>query len=114
MDMTVYVVQEQLRYDPDTGSNVPRFPTIEKALTFGKIQYVLPPNLHPFNQEDVVSGLHKYLSEFNDEDYLILVGNPILLGMATAVASNYNSGKVKFLQWSPKWERYVVVQSQMF
>ena len=112
--MTVFVVQEQLRYDPDTGKNVPRFPTIQKANVFGEIVYVLAPNAHPFAQREVISVMHRYLSNYCDEDHLILTGNPILLGMATAIAASYNSGRVNFLQWSPKTERYVLVQSEMF
>jgi hypothetical protein len=115
MDMSkVFVVQQQFRYDPDTGQNVPRFPTMENAKSLGELVFLLGPNAHPFSQSSVSATLHHYLNEFCDEDYLILTGNPILLGMATAIAANYNSGKVNFLQWSPKEERYIVVQSAMF
>lgn len=110
----VYVVQEQLRFDPETARNVPRFPTIEKASVFGEIVFILEPNAHPFNQPSCIATLHRFLSDFNDNDFLILVGNPILLGMATSIAASYNSGRVKFLQWSPKGDRYIVIASEMF
>lgn len=110
---SVFVVQEQLRFDPDTRKNVPRFPTLENASSLGKIIYMLEPNAHPFNQASCISTLHHYLKDFSDADYLILVGNPILLGMATAIAAAYNSGRVRFLQWSPKEERYILVMSEM-
>ena len=116
MDMTsrVFVVQEQLRFDPDTGKNVLRFPTIHSASVFGEIVFMLEPNAHPFNQAGVTGTLHKHLTDFCDEDYLILTGNPILLGMAVAIAASYNSGRVNFLQWSPKLNRYMPVHSAMF
>lgn len=110
----VYVVQEQFVYDPMSGQNKPRFPTLEKASDFGQIKFILEPAAHPFNQKSILGKFHSLLTEFCDDDYLILVGNPILLGMASAIAANYNSGRVKFLQWSPKGERYVLVQSEMF
>lgn len=112
--MTVYVVQEQIVFDGRTGQNTPRFPTIEKAKVFGDLKYILEPNAHPFNQEAILGKFHASLVNFSDDDYLILVGNPILLGMATSIAANYNSGRVKFLQWSGRGERYIVVQSEMF
>lgn len=110
----VFVVQEQLRFDLASGKNVPRFPTIENAQALGQLVFMLEPNAHPFNQSAVVGTFHKFLNEYSDDDYLILVGNPILLGMATAIAASYNSGRVNFLQWSPKGERYVLVHSEMF
>lgn len=110
----VYVVQEQLRFDVESGKNVPRFPSIDRAKELGKIVYMLEPNAHPFVPQNVTGILHRYLEKFCDDDYLILVGNPILLGMATAIAASYNSGRVNFLQWSPKGDRYVLVHSEMF
>ena len=36
---------------------------------------------------------------FNDDDYLLLLGDPALIGAAMTVASNYNNGNVKVLKW---------------
>jgi hypothetical protein len=110
----VFVVQEQFVYDRETGQNIPRFPTITKAEEFGEIKFILDPPAHPFNQQSILGKFHEALSSFSDDDHLILVGNPILLGMATAIAAYYNQGRVKFLQWSPKGERYVLIPSEMF
>ena len=110
----VYVVQEQFRFDPESGKNVARFPTIENARSLGEIVFMLEPNAHPFNQTSCIATLHHFLNNFSDDDYLILVGNPILLGMDTSIAASYNSGRVKFLQWSPKGERYILIVSEMF
>ena len=110
----VYVVQEQLRFDVESGKNVPRFPSIDRARELGKIVYMLEPNAHPFVPNNVTGILHHHLSNFCDEDYLILVGNPVLLGMATAIAANYNSGRVNFLQWSQKGDRYTLITAEIF
>jgi len=102
-----------MRYNQETGRTEPRFPTISKAERFGDIHYCLSPNEHPFNLEPVLGHLHGALSGFSDEDYLILVGNPVLLGLATAIASHYNDGKVKFLQWSAKESNYVLLPAEI-
>lgn len=111
--MTVYVVQKQMKYNAETGQNEPRFSTITKAERWGELHYCLQPGQHPFNMEPVLGSLHEALSGFSDEDHLVLVGNPVLIGLATAIASHYNDGKVSFLQWSARSNDYVKLQSEI-
>lgn len=112
--MTVFVVQKQMRYNPDTGKSEPRFPTIVKAERFGDLEYCLSPNEHPFGMESALGNLHESLSGFNDDDFLVLVGSPILLGCATTIAAHYNEGRVKFLQWSAKENDYVMLPATIY
>ena len=112
--MTVYAVQEQLTFDPQIGMNVPRFSTITKAENFGTLVYVHSPSAHPFDMPTVVANCHAALENFCDSDFLILVGNPILLAVTACVAAERNNGKVKFLQWSRKNEQYLIVSSLMY
>lgn len=113
MDMTVYVIQQQMRFDQESGELVPRFPSIKKAERFGKIEYVLSPSAHPFNPEFVLGDLHDKLSGFGDSDHLLLIGNPGLIGMATAIACYYNDGKVKMLQWSGRHNEYTEIAAKI-
>ncbi len=110
----VYVVQKQMRYNHEKGVSEPRFPSIVKAEKFGELVYCLSPNEHPFEPESVVGNLHETLKNFGPSDFLILVGNPILLGLASAVASHYNSGEVVFLQWSARSNDYVPITARIF
>lgn len=112
--MTVFVVQKQMRFDQDTGNLVPRFQTLEKASEYGTLEYLLSPTAHPFNPSFIVGSLHEKLKNFNDEDYLLLIGNPVLIGMATVVASHYNGGKFRLLQWSGRHNEYSAISVRMF
>jgi hypothetical protein len=112
--MTVFVVQKQMRFDEGSGDLVPRFRTLEKAEKFGQIQYLLSPSAHPFNPENIIGDLHDKLKTYSDEDYLLLIGNPALIGMATAVAGHYNGGKLKLLQWSGRQGDYAEISVRMF
>lgn len=98
--MTVFVVQNQMRKNRETGKLEPRFPTIYKAETFGKLDYLLESSAHPFQTKKVVAQLHRKLETFCDDDYLLLTGNPSLIGASVAIASFYNDEKVTLLQWS--------------
>jgi hypothetical protein len=112
--MTVYVVQKQMRFDEGSGELVPRFKTLDRAQRFGAIEYLLSPSAHPFNPEHIIGDLHDKLKEFGDQDYLLLIGNPALIGMAATVASHYNGGKLKLLQWSGRQGDYAEISVRMF
>jgi|SRR6056297_997314 len=111
--MTVFAVQQQLKYDQSKGELVPRFPLIKKAERFGLIEYLLSPSAHPFNPELVLGDLHEKLSGFSDDDHLLLIGNPALIGMATAIAAYYNSGNVSLLQWSGRHSEYTEIKTKI-
>ena len=43
--------------------------------------------------------LQKHLNDFNDNDYLLLIGDPAIIGVCCAIASDINNGKFKVLKW---------------
>lgn len=111
--MTVYIVQDQRRYDKDTGTFVQKF-DLSPAEEHGAFRYLLTPTASPFNPAIIIPELHEGLRDFSDGDHLLLVGNPILIGWATAIAADYNEGRVSVLQWSGKDHRYIAVSAQVF
>lgn len=96
--MTVYAVHKHMRRDKQTGQLEPAF-DLSPARVFGEIEYLLGPGVSPFKPEPIIKELEAKLHNFSDEDFLLLIGNPILIGLATAVAADVN-GRVRFLQWS--------------
>lgn len=111
--MTVYVVQQQVKYDPAAGKSVPRFSSIDKAEKFGQLEFLLGPQAHPYEPENPLGTLHEKLVGFSDDDYLLLIGNPVLIGLAASVAAFYNQGKVKFLQWSGQDKEYSEIAAKI-
>ena len=112
--MTVFVVQQQMKFDSEKHELVPRFPSIHKAERWGKLIFILSSSAHPFNPELVLGDMHEKLSEFDDSDHLLLIGNPGLIGMSTAIAAHHNEGKVKFLQWSGRHREYTEIVTKIF
>jgi hypothetical protein len=112
--MTVFAIQQQMKFDSIRRELVPRFPSVDRAEKWGKIVYVLSPSAHPFNPELILGDIHENLANFNDNDFLLLIGNPGLIGMSTAVAAHYNDGRVKFLQWSGRHGEYTEIVSKIF
>lgn len=95
----VYAIQES------KGKN------ILPAEKFGKIvvmldqkatgTYIVPPETY--------TTLRKILRHFNDEDYLLLIGDPILIGIATAIALKENFGTANVLRWDKQEKKYVAL-----
>jgi hypothetical protein len=61
-----------------------------------------------------VRKLARSLSKFTDDDYLVLVGDPVLIGLATALAAGANRGRVKVLKWDRRSFTYHCVQIDLY
>ena len=77
--MTVYAIQEV------RGKN------LLSATEFGELKFILSPRENiMFETRDVVEQIHNKLQNFSDEDYLLLIGDPIAIGIATHYAALNN------------------------
>lgn len=103
---TVYVVQNQHRLNGKSHCLEPKF-DLSPAEEFGQLSYLLNPSASPFRPESVIQELHEKLKDFGPGDHLLLVGNPVLIGFAVAIAAHYSGGEVSLLQWSGKAKRYI-------
>jgi hypothetical protein len=50
--------------------------------------------------------LKRLLKDFNDEDYLLMMGDPAAMGLACCIASDINRGKFKILKWDRQEKKY--------
>ncbi len=109
----VYVVQKQMRFDNTKGELVPRF-DLKPAEEYGRFVYLLSPTASPFKAASVLADMKKHLKDFTNQDHLLLIGNPCLIGFAVAVAAFYNNGRVNMLQWSGKDGKYLPVSGDIY
>jgi hypothetical protein len=99
----VYVVQEQI------GKN------IISAIKYGEVVVLLPTGSQiTFSAGHVTEELKAKLSNFNDKDYLLLMGDPVAIGLATMVAAHWNKGKVKMLKWDKQEKLYYPVSVNLY
>lgn len=98
---TVFVVQEH-KHDI---SQAERFGTIKLLLPF-RAQIWYDPAPH-------VAKLQAGLSVATPEDYLVLMGDPALIGIATAVMAQRTRGKFNLLKWSRHGDGYVAIPVNM-
>jgi len=96
--MTVYVVQEV------GGRN------ILSATKYGELQVILPSRTNlMLTTAPAVRTVRRVLSSFNDEDYLLLMGDPAAIGLCCAVAASVNAGNFKVLKWDRQSQEYYKV-----
>jgi hypothetical protein len=51
------------------------------------------------NPGRLVSLIKRKLKDFSDDDWLLAIGDPAIIGVAFAVASDVNNGRVNILKW---------------
>ena len=95
---TVYVTQEV------EGRNfIP-------AQKFGRLEALLPSNAQiVFSAEPTLRKLESSLAKFSDEDYLLMSGDPLIMGLALHVALTNNRGYAKCLKWDKRERTYYEV-----
>ena len=81
------------------------------AAKFGEVKVMIPPRVQMRNHnQDIIKILDKALAKFKtDEDHLILTGDPLIMGVASALAFEYGDGIVQFLKWDRFQEDYIQV-----
>lgn len=102
--MTVFAVQVHQWVNPRTGNLEAKY-DLSPAEEFGEIVVMLNDQAHP-SDPSVLQDLHDHLKNYTDSDWLLLVGNPAIIGAAAATAAFYNEGRLRMLHWSGKHRRY--------
>ena len=96
---TVFVVQEMPNHD------------IAPAMRFGEMKVLLPSNTQiAFSTVPVVRTLRRKLRDIKDEDFLLLTGDPVAIGLACSIAAFYNSGRYTALKWDRRERLYIPVK----
>lgn len=94
----VYVVQETSKLN------------LAKASQFGTLIGLLPESTHiTMSPQPVLRELRRKLKHFTDNDYLLLIGDPVAIAMAVYIASEANVGRVRCLKWDNAMKGYYTV-----
>ena len=62
----------------------------------------------------LIHELRKKLENFNDEDHLLLVGDPAIIAATSAVVSDINNGKFKMLKWDRESAKYYPLSVNLY
>lgn len=110
----VFAVQQPTGRDPASGE-VRDTMDLSPAEEFGEVTYILHQAHNPFTDPDeTVRGIRAVLEheDFGPDDWLLLVGNPVLIGLVAAVAAGLVP-RLRLLQWSRADRCYRPVEAQL-
>ena len=106
----VYIIQEL----PGTRAGKPKF-NIMGAQKYGKLITLLPE----FSQIILSPGplifkLRKLLKDYTPEDYLLLTGDPAIIGIACSIVSELTNGKFNLLKWDRQEKVYYPLKINLY
>ena len=98
----VYVIQEI----PGTKAGTPKI-NIMSASKYGKFKFLLPEfSQIIFSPGPLIFKLRNLLKKYSTKDYLLLTGDPAIIGVACSIASDITNGKYNLLKWDKQENQY--------
>ena len=106
----VYVIQEI------AGTRVGR-PKINiiGATRYGTLKFLLKEDSQIiFSPGPIYHKLRRLLKDFTTNDYLLLTGDPAIIGVACSIVADITSGKFNLLKWDKQERKYYPIHINLF
>ena len=78
-----------------------------KVLLKENTQIILSPG-------PVIFELRRLLKDYSSKDYLLLSGDPAVIGLACSIVSDINGGKFNLLKWDRQEKLYYPLEINLF
>jgi len=106
----VYVIQEI----PGTQAGNPKI-NIMGASQFGQFKFLLPEfSQMIFSPGPLIYKLRQGLKNYNKKDYLLLTGDPAIIGVACSIVSDITHGKYNVLKWDKQERKYYSIAINLY
>ena len=106
----VYVIQEI----PGTQSGHPKI-NIMGASKYGEFKFLLPEfSQIIFSPGPLIFKLRQALKDYRTEDYLLLTGDPAIIGVACSIVSDITNGKYNLLKWDKQERQYYPIEINLY
>ena len=107
---SVYVVQEIA----GTREGRPKF-NIMGAAQYGNLKFLLDERSQIiFSPGPLIFKLRSALKHFKPTDYLLLTGDPAIIGVTCSIVSEYTNGKFNLLKWDKQERRYYPIEINLY
>jgi len=107
---TVYVIQEI----PGTQSGNPKI-NIMGASHYGQFKFLLPEfSQMIFSPGPLIYKLRQGLKNFKVKDYLLLTGDPAIIGVACSIVSDITHGRYSVLKWDKQERKYYPIEINLY
>ena len=106
----VHVIQ----HIPGTAEGRPKI-NIMGASEYGKFKFLLPElSQIIFSPGPLIFKLRKELANYKKQDYLLLTGDPAIIGVACSIVSDITNGKYKLLKWDKQERKYYTIEIDLY
>jgi hypothetical protein len=106
----VYVIQEIA----GSQAGTPKI-NIMGASQYGKFKFLLPEfSQMIFSPGPLIYKLRKGLKDFKEGDYLLLTGDPAIIGVACSIVSDITNGKYNLLKWDKQERKYYPIEINLY
>jgi len=107
---TVYVIQEI----PGTRAGNPKI-NILGAAEYGVFKFLLPEfSQIIFSPGPLIYKLRQSLKKYRPNDYLLLTGDPAIIGVACSIVSDITNGKYNLLKWDKQERKYYSITINLY
>ena len=107
---TVYVIQEI----PGTQAGNPKI-NIMGASQYGQFKFLLPEfSQMIFSPGPLIYKLRQGLKNYTADDYLLLTGDPAIIGVACSIVSDITNGKYNVLKWDKQERKYYPIEINLY
>ena len=81
----------------------------------GKFNFLLPEfSQIIFSPGPLVYKLRQGLKDFTKDDYLLLTGDPAIIGVACSIVSDITNGKYNLLKWDKQERKYYPIEINLY
>jgi len=106
----VYVIQEIA----GTKEGKPKI-NILGAAEYGDFKFLLPElSQMIFSPGPLIFKLRKGLKDYTTDDFLLLTGDPAIIGVACSIVSDITNGKFNLLKWDKQERKYYPIHVNLF
>ena len=107
---TVYVIQEI----PGTKAGNPKI-NILGAAEYGVFKFLLPEfSQIIFSPGPLIYKLRQSLKNYRPNDFLLLTGDPAIIGVACSIVSDITNGKYNLLKWDKQERKYYSIAIDLY
>ena len=109
----VYVVQEI----PGSQAGTPKINIMGAAAysTTNDFNFLLPEfSQMIFSPGPLIYKLRKGLKDYTPDDYLLLTGDPAIIGVACSIVSDITNGKYNVLKWDKQERKYYPIEINLY
>jgi len=106
----VYVIQ----HVAGTQAGNPKI-NIMGAQKYGDFKFLLPEfSQMIFSPGPLIYKLRQGLKDFNENDHLLLTGDPAIIGVACSIVSDITNGKYNLLKWDKQERKYYPISINLY